>query len=194
MSVPKHKRSESPMEYIHNALVLRREMTDLLLRDFGVKSKVREHVKNARIDEISARELELLKNHCGMSESDCLKIDEIIQNATVDVKELDKYPDWLISYFRGAILRILECLVNNLYYANSIYITQVVEYSQRRGYLNAAIGNCYQLSAWMDYVRQTLPIDANKYERYLERIQREIALIKGVRTADNKTLTRLTEK
>ena len=164
MSVPKHKRSESPMDFLHNALSLRREMTELLLRDFGVKSRTSE---------------------------DCQKIDTIINNATYDVAELEQYPEWLISYFRSAVLRILENLLNNLYYANSIYITKEAEYAQRRGYLNQAIGNCYQLTSWMDYIRQTLPVDANKYERYLIRIQREIALVKGIRSADNKTLAKI---
>lgn len=179
------------MEFLHNALNLRKEMTELLLRDFGVKSRVREHLKEARLDEPSKEELEWLKKRYGMTEEDCQKVDTIINNATYDVKELDQYPEWLISYFRSAILRILENMINNLYYANSIYITKEAEYTQRRGYLNLAIGNCYQLTSWMDYIRQTLPVDANKYERYLVRIQREIALIKGVRTADNKTLAKI---
>ncbi len=191
MSVPKHKRSESPMEFLHNALGLRREMTELLLRDFGVKSRIRKHLKEVRLDEPSKEELEWMKKRYGMTAEDCQKIDTIINNATYDVTELEQYPEWLISYFRSAVLRILENLLNNLYYANSIYITKEAEYSQRRGYLNQAIGNCYQLTSWMDYIRQTLPVDANKYERYLIRIQREIALVKGVRTADNKTLAKI---
>ena len=191
MSVPKHKRSESPMEFLHNALSLRREMTELLLRDFGVKSRVRKHLKEVRLDEPSKEELEWMKKRYGMTGEDCQRIDTIINNATYDVTELEQYPEWLISYFRSAIRRILENLLNNLYYANSIYITKEAEHTQRRGYLNQAIGNCYQLTSWMDYIRQTLPVDANKYERYLLRIQREIALIKGVRTADNKTLAKI---
>lgn len=61
MSVPKHKRSESPMEFLHNALSLRREMTELLLRDFGVKSRIRKHLKEVRLDEPSKEELEWMK-------------------------------------------------------------------------------------------------------------------------------------
>ena len=144
-----------------------------------------------RLDEPSKEELEWMKKRYGMTNEDCQKIDTIINNATYDVRELEQYPEWLISYFRSAVLRILENLLNNLYYANSIYITKESEHAQRRGYLNQAIGNCYQLTSWMDYIRQTLPVDANKYERYLIRIQREIALVKGVRTADNKTLAKI---
>ena len=117
MSVPKHKRSESPMEFLHNALSLRREMTELLLRDFGVKSRIRKHLKEVRLDEPSKEELEWMKKRYGMTAEDCQKIDTIINNATYDVTELEQYPEWLISYFRSAVLRILENLLNNLYYA-----------------------------------------------------------------------------
>ena len=68
------------------------------------------------------------------------------------------------------------------------------EYGQRRGLWNLAIGNCYQLSAKFDTIRKTFPVDANKYEPYLGRIKKEIALIKGVRSADNRVLTKLVQK
>lgn len=41
MSVLKNKRSVSSLEFYHNAITLRREITMLLLRDFGIKDKVR---------------------------------------------------------------------------------------------------------------------------------------------------------
>lgn len=41
MSVPKSQRGQSAMEFYHNALILRQEITALLLRDFGLKKKVR---------------------------------------------------------------------------------------------------------------------------------------------------------
>ena len=39
MSVIKNKRSLSELEFFHNAIKLRREMTSLLLRDFGIKAR-----------------------------------------------------------------------------------------------------------------------------------------------------------
>lgn len=45
MSVIKNKRSLSDLEFFHNAIKLRTTMTDLLLRDFGVKAKN----KNAQV-------------------------------------------------------------------------------------------------------------------------------------------------
>ncbi len=191
--VPKHERSLSPMEFLHNALVLRREVTELLLRDFGVKSKVREHLTNAQMDMESRAALEDVRNRYQMDESDSQKIDSIIQNSRYDQRVLDEFPDWLINYYRTSILHVMESLCNNVYYANSIYICKnpEMEHSQRRYYLNMAVANCYQLANWMDYARQTLPVDANKYRKYLDRIDREIALLKGVREADNKRLNQI---
>ena len=191
--VPKHERSLSPMEFLHNALVLRREVTELLLRDFGVKSKVREHLTNTQMDMESKAALEDVINRYQMDESDSQKIDSIIRNSRYDVRVLDEFPDWLINYYRTSILHVMEALCNNVYYANSIFICKnpEMEHGQRRYYLNAAIANCYQLANWMDYARQTLPVDANKYRKYLDRIDREIALLKGVREADNKRLNQI---
>lgn len=194
MSVPKHMRSESPMEFMHNALVLQKEVTELLLRDFGISDRIRRRVKEAKLDEQSANVLQEIKIRYDMAEKDRETIDAVINQATVEARELEKYPEWLVDYHRGAVLRILEALINNLYAANSVYITKQnaeAEYSQRRGLWNAALGNCYQLAARFDTIRQTIPIDANKYEPYLKRIKREIALIKGVRASDNKVLTRM---
>lgn len=42
MSVPVGKRSLSDLEFYKNAIRLRADITDLLLRDFGVKDKVRD--------------------------------------------------------------------------------------------------------------------------------------------------------
>lgn len=42
MSVPKSKRGESKFEVMIHALKMRREFTMLLLRDFGVKNKIRD--------------------------------------------------------------------------------------------------------------------------------------------------------
>ena len=45
MSVLKNKRGLSKLEFYHNARRLRKNITDLLLRDFGVRDKVRQ-IKN----------------------------------------------------------------------------------------------------------------------------------------------------
>lgn len=197
MSVPKHMRSESPMEFMHNALKLEKEVTELLLRDFGVKDRVRNRIRDAKLDEQSADVLREIENRYCMEPYDKDCIDSIISNATVEARELERYPEWLVDHYREKVLDILDSLMRNIYAANSIYISKenmFTEYGQRRGLWNLAIGNCYQLSAKFDTIRKTFPVGANKYEPYLGRIKKEIALIKGVRSADNRVLTKLVQK
>ena len=170
---------------MHNALKLEKEVTELLLRDFGVKDRVRNRIRDAKLDEQSADVLREIENRYCMEPYDKDCIDSIISNATVEARDLERYPEWLDS------------LMRNIYAANSIYISKenmFTEYGQRRGLWNLAIGNCYQLSAKFDTIRKTFPVDANKYEPYLGRRKKEIALIKGVRSADNRVLTKLVQK
>ena len=63
-----------------------------------------------------------------------------------------------------------------------------MEFLQRRYHLNRAIGYCYALKQEMQYAIETLPVDINKYKRFAELIDKQIALYKGVRSASNKFL------
>jgi hypothetical protein len=55
MSVLKNKRGLSKLEFYHNARKLRREITNLLLRDFGVRDTVRK-LKNGDGEKVSVIE------------------------------------------------------------------------------------------------------------------------------------------
>lgn len=57
----------------------------------------------------------------------------------------------------------------------------------------AAIGNCEQLLQEMQYIISIIPVDAQKYIRYVEMIEKEIALLKGWRKSDNKILKKIRE-
>ena len=63
-----------------------------------------------------------------------------------------------------------------------------MEYCQRRKHLNEAIALCYALKQEIQYVIRTLPVDINKYKLYDNLINKQIALFKGVRKADNRFL------
>ena len=54
--------------------------------------------------------------------------------------------------------------------------------------MNRAIGLCYSLKQEIQYVIRTLPVDINKYERFAVEIDKQIALYKGVRLADNRLI------
>ena len=87
MSVLKNKRNLSDLEFYRNAIVLRRDLTILLLRNFGIKDKVR----NATA---------LTKN---MSEEDKIVFNELVKKYG-QLYILDEYPDWLIDKMRNNII------------------------------------------------------------------------------------------
>lgn len=62
MSVLKNKRSVSSLEFYHNAVSMRKEITSLLLRDFGVKNKVRDTVFLTK--NMSEEDAKLFKGLC----------------------------------------------------------------------------------------------------------------------------------
>lgn len=54
--------------------------------------------------------------------------------------------------------------------------------------MNNAIAECYVLKQEINYIIRTLPVDKNKFKRFGEAIDRQIALYKGVRQSDNRFL------
>lgn len=174
MSVIKNKRNLSDLEFYRNAIVLRKDFTILLLKDFGIKDKVRNAVA-------------ITKN---MSEEDAKKFNELVQKNS-QLYVLDKYPEWLINRMRDDILNLLHSLIMNITHANSIYPVFESEYYERRNLQNCAIANCEQLLQEFQYIISIIPTDINKYLRYTDMIEREIALLKGWRKSDNRILTKI---
>ena len=177
MSVIKSKRTLSDLEFYRNAIKLRKEITLLLLRDFGIKSKVRK--PETIINKMDTDDAENFKN---------------IMNKYELTYILDEYPIWLIDKMRNNILNLLHSLVMNITQANTIYPTCEEEYYDRRKYQNHAIGNCEQLLQEMQYIISIIPVNANKYLTYVDMIDEEIKLLKGWRKSDNKIIKRIKEK
>ena len=173
MSVLKSKRKTSRLEFLHNAYVIRRQFTLLLLRDFGTRSKVRTSRFYTKINRMSSEDQELFQN-----------ILDKYEISTV----VDDYPEWIINEFRNRIMYELRMLVRNITFANTIYPTSESEYNDRRRYQTAAIGCCEQLIQEMQYFIDVVDVDVNKYLPYVDMIEREIALLRGWRKSDNRLL------
>ena len=60
------------------------------------------------------------------------------------------------------------------------------ELMERRMFQNNAIGQCYRLLQELQYSIEVLPVDIEKYARFVEVIEKEIYLLKGWRKKDNK--------
>lgn len=170
MSVVKRKRKPSQFEVFHHLYKLRRDITDLLLRDFGYSFEKSEKKLNKRFRNKSYEEL---------TESEQRQYDRLKKRWTA-------FDEWFIQDERKVIIDCLREITKHVYIANSIYPTVPEELIQRRIHQDEAIGQCYRLMQELQYAIETLPVDVNVYTQFGEPIQTEINLIKGWRKSDNK--------
>jgi len=180
MSVPLSKRKTSSMEFYHNAIVLRREVTKLLMRDFGIKNFHRNIKFVGKMEDFSLEDRQIVEG--------------IFDNYGIDGDFLDVYPSWLIDKFRSYVMDVLKDLMINITKANSIYATNIYECNVRRNYQNEAIADCFCLLEEFQYIISVVPVNAEKYMPYVELIDKEIALLKGWRKSDHKNYEKIKEK
>lgn len=176
--MPLSKRGKSRTEFFHAAYKLNDEITKLLLRDFGLKT--------------INHDLNVFTFRAKMSDGDKQLFCDLAAKYHFNVETA--FPYWLIDYYRNNLLHILENLINNITVANTIYAQTEKEYYDRRHYQWLAISNCYQLLQTMQTVIRNLPVDAEKYMRYVDMINAEIDSLKEWRKADNKILTAIKNK
>ena len=168
MSVLARKRNLSELEFYKNAIVLRRDMTFLLLRDLGVKSTIR----NMRV------------NTKRMAADDATIFMDLLDK--YQLKIAGDYPEWLINKLRSNIWDILTNLMLNITKAYTIWARCKTEAEERRISQDRAVACCESLLKELELAAEVLPVDAEKYMRYVGMIDREIALLKGWRKSDNK--------
>lgn len=169
MSVPVRLRSQSKYEFYMGAVRLRKEITKLLLRDLGVKKLIR-NIK-IKTDGMEPQDADLL-----------LGVMEKYELTSFP----GEYPMWLIDNLRRSIWDILRDMHINITRAYSIWATNDAEAKERRLCQDRAIADCESLLQEMQLAIEVLPVDAEKYMRYVDMIEREEALLKGWRKADNK--------
>lgn len=170
MSVLKSKRKESQFEVFHHLTKMRKEVTDLLLRDFGY--------------DLERAEKKVLKTF-GEKSYEELTPEEINRYNKLMEKH-NAFAEWFIADERKTIVDCLRNITEEVYTANSIYPAYMEELIERRLHQDRAIGQCYRLTQELQYAIETLPVDVNKYLRFASMIQTEINLLKGWRKSDNK--------
>lgn len=170
MSVLKSKRKPSQFEVFHHLYKLRRNITDLLLRDFGYSFEKAEKRLQKRF---SGKPYEDLTDE-QKTQYDRLK------------KRWEAFDEWFVEDERKVIIDCLREITKHVFVANSIYPTCMEELTQRRIHQDEALGQCYRLTQELQYAIETLPVDVNTYTQFGQAIQTEINLIKGWRKSDNK--------
>jgi hypothetical protein len=170
MSVIKAKRKPSQFEVFHNLYKLRKDITDLLLRDFGYSCE--------------KCEKRLLKR-LGVSSYDELTEEKMVQYNRLK-RKWDAFDDWFVENQRAVITDCLREITKEVYIANSIYPTPEFpgELERRRLHQDEALGQCFRLVQELQYAIETLPVNVNTYTQFGNEIQTEINLIRGWRKAD----------
>ena len=180
-NVPKSKRSLSDLEFYRTAIRLRTVATGWLLRDFGIKDKV--------------RDLSDVAKKYKMSDADTALLEGLFARYGLGDRVLESFPEWWIKERRRTIDNILSELVAEIRRANSIYPVSIPEYHERRLHQDRAIAQCDVLEEELHYVidvlARTTGIELNKYAPFIELVEKERALLKGWRKSDNRILTRL---
>lgn len=170
MSVLKSKRKPSQFEVFHHLYKLRRNITDLLLRDFGYS--------------FEKADKRLQKRFSGRAYED------LTDNEKAQYDRLQKrwtaFDEWFVIDERKVIVDCLREITKHVFIANSIYPTCREELVERRIHQDEAIGQCYRLTQELQYAIEILPVDVNTYTQFGQAIQTEINLIKGWRKSDNK--------
>lgn len=174
MSVLERYRNTSKYKFYTNATRLRKEITQLMLRDFGLKRRVRElHFDTRNMKPEDVKQLIGMMERYGLS---------VITS---------EYPTWIIDKFRDSFWDILRDMHVNITRAYSIWATNFSEAVERRNAQNRAIAACENLLQEMTFAIDILDVDAEKYMRYVDLIAIEINLLKGWRKADNKRFKEL---
>lgn len=170
MSVLKNKRKVSQFEVFHHLYKTRKEITDLLLRDFGYDFERAEK----RLEKVFGG-----KPYDALTDEEKNRYDSL-------KKKNEAFDEWFIADERQVIVDCLRSITESVFVANSIYPMYSEELVERRVHQDRAIGQCYRLTQELQYAIETLLVDIDKYLRFGELIQTEINLIKGWRKSDNK--------
>ena len=177
MSVPKNKRSSSPFEVYENAVKLRVILTTLILKDFGVKNRL--------------KDLKIISKD--MPPRLCNEIENLIEQYDIDndTKVFYEYPQWFLEIERDSMLTFASELVHNILQANKIYITNEEEYVHRRLKIDYAIGICHSILLELRFISDIFHVPLSKMESYIKMVDYEIVLLKNWRQSDNRLLKKI---
>ena len=173
--IHKRERTESKFEVITHALRLRKKMTILIFKTMSWNYAKDQAYLQGKIDK---QDLTISE---GLYLDKQMKLNEAAYN-------------WFIEEERSTLIKALRDMVENITLANSIYAINIAECDLRRNYQDIAIGKCNFLLQELQYVVQILPLDFNDILSIVNDIEKEIALLKGWRTSDNKNRKKILSK
>lgn len=161
-----------------NAVYLRKALIFFCLRDFGIKPKVRSPTYFFD-DNWSEEDRDIITKL--FHDHNCTKIE-----AT--------YPYWIIEMYRDKLINYTNTMVENIVSAYSIFAYTIEEAYLRRNQQDLAIAACYNIKAMFELMVDTIPVNKNTMLDFVEKLDKEIALLKGWRKHDNKLIANMQTK
>ena len=116
-----------------------------------------------------------------------VKTDEEIMRAKETIME-ERFNSWLIKQECKAIAQACLNLTESLRTANTIWPTYMGEFTERRIYMDKALGACNILQDELQYIAESVYADKNKFTALVLEIETLFKKIKSVRQADNRFL------
>lgn len=168
MSVLKANRKPSPFEVETYAYKVRREITDLSLRKFGLKP----YVPKPKPDDYE-----------NWSDEQKAGYDKCVQR---NIERYEAFAKWFIPDEQKEIIRLVREMVHEIFLANEIHPRIIAECDERRIHQDLALGYCENLIQELQYIIESLHVNIEKYENLVKMIMHEQALLKGWRKSDNK--------
>lgn len=180
MSVYKSERGISKMEFMHLAIKLRDYITFKVLKDFGLKKKVKDKTYFIDTTTLTQEEQNSLSKALAKTELNIC---------------VEEYPLWFIERERNYLLDLCCDMYQHIVTANNIYISTIEEGVLRRQHQNLAITCVERIIQELQYIMKIIPsAQADQLTCFIQMSQREIALLKGWRKSDNKIRKDIAEK
>ena len=83
------------------------------------------------------------------------------------------------------VINLCAEIVGDIHRANAMYVSNMIEYEERRLYQDKAIGNCVVLKQELQSIVDVMSgLNINKYKPSIKMIDKEIVLIKSWRKSD----------
>lgn len=160
MSVPAWKRSASRLDVFFEAVKLRHIVTQMIMRNFGLKTGNYRHLITKKMKE-SYPELEKAFN----------RIDDYQENVEA-TKELKQYEVWMLNKVRSNLFMYSSELVEKIAKANEIKCKELFEYRERILLEDQAISAVAAIRQEVNFIEEFYNIDLNKYMNYSEQLEK----------------------
>ena len=173
MAVPAYERKESKCEFLNNYWKLRKLTNDLIGKDFGLKQR--------------AYDINLINKIYKLSEEDKIALQTIANKYGMISFDVDKIPGCQMGQIRSEVRKEIKAIGTEIHLANSIWLTEE-SYPERRKHWEAAIGYCRTLQDSFQELVEDFKLSPSTFTEVSKSLEKQIALLKGVRKSDNRIL------